>query len=222
MRAARNTLLFVCLVSYTTFRSRSCNRSSISKPISFPMPQSYRVIVTLSTTSAGTMTSVRRRVSRAAKVVLLALLLQLVPQLVGATTAVRRQVTYDQFHLTAWGSAHVVMNANHLVVDRCGPGVGAPCWNVINTYLPFFCQLWRVDPGNAAGTPMNIYVAPINGSGLGCYPNGQSWYYGFHTGTGWAEGQNLYDPNLAPQATYYFWPRNPGAHDAYGFTWQVQ
>jgi hypothetical protein len=124
------------------------------------------------------------------------------------------QIYIDRWDLSAWGSAHTVLNGNQLVVHRFDPyGNG---WYVNNDYYPWYCQVAAVIPGNAAGTPLRIRLYPPLGSGLACLSNAFDPLYGWATGTGYAEGQNVWVSACVEKSTFLIPFRDPGRLDSYG------
>jgi hypothetical protein len=117
--------------------------------------------------------------------------------------------------LTAYGSAHSVLTANHFMTER-RDGLGG--WNGhINDYwLPWFCHLHAIHWGNGVGVPMRIQFIPPAGWGVGCRPGyDQSGYGGWTTGTGHYEGQH-YTTGYTARRVFYIPGRNPASPDAYG------
>lgn len=133
---------------------------------------------------------------------------------VAASPADARQVVIDRWDLTAAGSAHTVLTANNLVVWRqsCN-GCGV---YVVDHWLPWYCTVGSILPGNAAGTPLRIRLVPPIGSGLACLPNAYDPLYGWATGTGHAEGQNFWAGWCVGETVYQIPFRNPNYLDSYG------
>lgn len=125
------------------------------------------------------------------------------------------QTTINGWWLTAYGSGHVLLTANHNMVERfdaAGYSNGHP----IDNWYPWFCYIHHIEGGDAAGTPLRIYLAPPNGYGVSCYAglNGSATA-GWHTNTGHYEGQQkVYSPAWVEN---WFVPgRDPASPSAYG------
>lgn len=117
--------------------------------------------------------------------------------------------------LTAQGSAHCTQDANHIVCqkyDRSGRHVGA----VVDFWLPGFCQFHYATAGDNAGTPLRLRLRSPYTAGEGCQPNGQSPYWGWHNGHGYAEGQNYWAPSYVTEETVYVFPRDTATPAAFG------
>lgn len=119
------------------------------------------------------------------------------------------------WNLTAYGSAHTVLTANHMMVER------RDAWNnwnghVLDDWLPGFCQLAAIQPGNAAGVTLKLYFVSPSGSGTGCYPGvDQSRWHGWRTAGGWHEGQHI-TAGYVSRSTFYVGGRDPASPDAWG------
>ena len=124
------------------------------------------------------------------------------------------QITINRWDLTAAGSAHTVLDANHLGVSRqdCD-GCGL---TVIDFWIPWYCQVAAVIPGNGVGTPLRIRLYPPLGYGIACLPNAYDPLYGWSTGTGYAEGQNFWAGWCVTETVFLIPFRNAGSLEAYG------
>lgn len=161
------------------------------------------------------MTSVRARVGRAAKVVLLALALTGVHE-----TAAGAQTYYEGWLLVSTNPGSVYCRhandgyGNQFACSRQSTA-GNYVYGIVDFFLPSFCEFAGATNGNSAGTPARLYFRGPTGSPYGCTPNGWSYSYGWWSGA-WAEGQNIYNSNYVGESTYYVFPRDPGGANGYG------
>ncbi len=96
------------------------------------------------------MTSVRHRVRRAAKAVLLALALTCTQVSPAGAQSI------DGWWLTSHGSAHVLLTGNHLIIEPFD-GYGNSYGLTVYEWIPgTYCQLNEIRPGNAAGLPLEL------------------------------------------------------------------
>lgn len=121
----------------------------------------------------------------------------------------------DYWWLTSWGSAHVLWTGNHNIVERFD-SAGGSSGHVVDNWYPWFCQFHHIESGNAAGTPLRIYLAPPNGVGVSCYAAYNNHpVLGWTTNTGHYEGQQkVFWP--AWVENWYVPGRDPASPSAYG------
>lgn len=63
------------------------------------------------------------------------------------------------FHYTASGTMHCVLDSNHLVCNKWGPGATSPTeYGSIDVWFPSHCQYGSIVAGNNSGTPGYIYL----------------------------------------------------------------
>lgn len=107
----------------------------------------------------------------------------------------------------AWGSAQVVLHANHLWAegyDQWGNYQG----RFIDFWLDWYCQINYITPGDNLGTPIRIQFAAPYGSGAGCVPAGYSQFQGWTDCLGTYSGQNFYNGWVVAEYESYVFPRS--------------
>lgn len=136
------------------------------------------------------------RLRRAAAVVLLCV------ALLAASGSAGGQLGDLLWTTTAYGSAHCTVDRNNVVCARFGSDPNAPVY-VFRAWLPGWCQFAGYASGDAAGTPLRVWLQS-NERAQSCIATPWGWADG-----GWQiDGTNYVDARWVSESTVQVFGRD--------------